>query len=128
MQGHVVEHGLHSAALELLDEGVPAVGTGHEQVVQMSVVVAVVGYDGTPRLALGLERRECLVVAAPNGPSLLGDPFARLELGPQEGRADLAGGIRRSDVLPAILVDLAAKEGGSRRALLLDDLGAGQVA
>ena len=90
------------------------------------VVLAVApGTIGRRSSAFALERLERRVVALPDGAAARAViSLGLLELRPQERRDDLARQIRRADVDPGVLVDLAAEELRAVGALLADDLGA----
>ena len=82
------------------------------------------GTIGRRTRPVGLELREGLVVAIPDREAPLGDRVGLLQLRPEERRDDLARQVRRAEVDPGVLVDLAAEELAPVGALLPDDLGA----
>ena len=95
-----------------------------EQVVQVRVVAAIARDDRPPDRAGRLEVRERFVVPLPDVEPARRDGVGLLHLRPQERGDDLAGQVRRTEVDPGVLVDLAPEELAAIRALLPDDLGA----
>src|SRR5215813_6054555 len=89
----------------------------------MSVVLAIRRNHRTAQYAALFERRQHGVIALPDREPLGRDPLGLLQLRPQERRRDLARKERGSDVLPGVLVDLAAKEPAAIGALFAHDLG-----
>ena len=111
VQRHIVEHRADPVALELI-EHFPSLDFGrHQDVVQMSVMLAMRRYDGAAKQPALFERCEHLVIAVPCRDPSAGDIRGLLELSPQEGGGGFAGQERRAEVLPCVLVDLASKKG-----------------
>src|SRR5262249_54310756 len=96
---------------------------GQQDVVHVGIVSAVFGDDRAAELSSPLEVLERLVICLPDRDSLRRDRARLLELGSEEGRADVADEVRGTEVDPGVLVDLTAEELAAVGPFLLDDLG-----
>ena len=115
---------MNAGAAQRCDEARARREIGQQQVVHVRVVPAVRGHDRPAQQAACLERRERRVVALPDREPRGRDALGLLELRGEERGDDLARQVRRADVDPGVLVDLAAEELRAVGALLADDLGA----
>src|SRR4051812_11613836 len=90
----------------------------------MSVVLTTGRYHRAAKQTPLLQRGEHLVITIPGCDASGGDLFGSLELRPQPGGGNFAWQERRADVLPRVLVDLAAKKPAAVGALFAEHLGA----
>ena len=123
MERDVVEDRVDPLDGEVRDERVARTLVLDEKIVEMPVLPAVPRDDWPAHPP----SRSSASKASGSDPRSLSrrarDRVGLLELGPQERRDDLARQVRRADVDPGVLVDLAAEELPAVRALLADDLG-----
>src|SRR3954469_48112 len=90
----------------------------------MSIVLALGGHHGTPKQTLLFERRQHLMVALPGNHPRIRDLPRLLQLRPEKCRGGVAWQERRTEVLPGVFVDFAAKKSAAVGALLADDFSA----
>ena len=112
------------SAFELVEHKL-AIDSGAEQdVVHMPVVLAIRRHDRTAKQALLFERREHLVIAAPDRDPLVGDRSACFSWAHRNAAVISLGRNDEPTILPGVFVDLAAEEPAAVGAFLANDLGA----
>ena len=100
------------------------VTTGRQdQVVHVSIVLAVVRHDGATQSTIGLGSLERFVISIPDRHARLRDGVCALELSHEQGGHELAGQVRRTDLLPGVAIDLTAQKSAAIGALLANHLG-----
>jgi hypothetical protein len=124
MQRNIVEDGVDAIGLEFAQHLVAVRPFREQDVIEMTVVLTVGGHHRAAKQALLLQRGQHAVITLPDRPPLAGDAFGLLELGPEIGGGDFARQERRTEILPSIFVDLAAKEPAAVSALFAQDFGA----
>ena len=118
VQRNAMKHGNNVRTVQLLDERGATLQIGQQNVVHVCVAPTVGGYHGPANLARRVGLDQPLVLVILQGQALTRDDVRRFHLCPQKGRDDLAWHIRRANIHPRILVDLAAKKLRPVRALL----------
>ena len=124
MQGDVVENGLDGAVSQEVNRLVAGLTGLKHHVEHVVIAGAVVRNLWQPEKALICQRGKGLRVEVIDPLAAFPDPIEQLKLSVQEGRTQFAGNVGRSNLDPGVLVDLAAEELRSVRALLANDLGA----
>src|SRR5262249_27023504 len=89
-----------------------------------AVVATMCRNHGQLKSRLALQTLKGAVIHLPNRNSLCREFSRTLNLSPEKRRAQVAADVRRADVDPGVLVDLAAEELASVRPLFLNYLGA----
>src|SRR5262245_38922000 len=106
-----MEHRAYPRARELANHTLSLVDVRKQDVIHVRVMNAMRRHDRSSQDAFLLEVGECLVIALPDCKPSRRQLLGSFELRPQEGRDDIAGKERRSQIHPRVLVDLSPKEG-----------------